>query len=155
MAKPVQPIPDGYHSVTPHLVVKDAAAAIEFYKKALGATELLRMPGPEGKIAHAEVKIGDSIIFLMDEQPKDSMKSPQTLGASHAGLYLYVKDVDALFRRALEAGAKEFQPVQDMFWGDRVGKFTDPSGYLWGVATHKEDVTPEQIEERLSALPQR
>jgi PhnB protein len=143
-----KPVPEGFHTVTPHLVIKGAAEAIEFYKNALGAQEISRMTGPGGMIGHAELKIGDSIIFLADEFPGAPTKAPQTVGASTCSLNLYVPDVDASFKKAISAGARENMPVQDMFWGDRYGTFTDPYGHTWGVATHKEDLTSEEIEKR-------
>jgi len=153
MTKAAKPIPEGHHTVTPHLAVRGAAEAIEFYKKALGAQELSRMSSPDGKIGHAELKIGDSIIFLADEFPvPGSAKSPQTVGACTATLNLYVPDVDAAFNKAISAGAKETMPVADMFWGDRFGTFTDPFGHTWGIATHKEDLSKEEVEERAQAF---
>ena len=148
MARSKQPIPSGFHTVTPYLTVRDAAAAIEFYKKALGAEEIMRMPTPDGKIGHAELKIGDSIIFLADEFPQMGNKSPQTLGGSTGGLYLYVEDVDKAFKRATDAGATVKMPATDMFWGDRYGQVTDPFGHLWSLSTHVEDVSPEEMEKR-------
>ncbi len=146
---PVKPIPEGYHSLTPSLVVDNAAGAIEWYKKALGAEEMYRMPGPDGKtIVHAEIRIGDSILMLSDEYPQSGIKSPKALGATTSGLMLYVDDVDAAFNRAVAAGATVRHPVSDMFWGDRMGNLTDPFGHSWSIATHKEDLTPAQIEER-------
>jgi len=141
------PIPKGYHTVTPTLTVQNAAEAIEFYKKALGAEELVRMPSPDGKITHAELKIGDSIIFLADEIPNMGNKSPQTLGGATGGLYLYVEDVDKLFARSISAGAKSTFPVTDMFWGDRMGNFTDPFGHSWSISTHNRDLSPAEVEE--------
>jgi len=148
MARSKQPIPSGFHTVTPYLTVRDAAAAIDFYKKALGAEEIMRMPTPDGKIGHAELKIGDSIIFLADEFPQMGNKSPQTLGGCTGGLYLYVEDVDKAFKRATDAGATTKMPVTDMFWGDRYGQVTDPFGHLWSLSTHVEDVSPEEMEKR-------
>jgi PhnB protein len=145
----VKPIPDGYHTVTPSLVLKGAAQAIEFYKKAFGATEHFRMPGPDGKsLMHAELKIGDSIVMLADEQPERGCKAPTSVGASTGSLFLYVKDVDAAFKRAVEAGAKVMMPPADMFWGDRFGQVEDPFGHRWGLGTHKEDVPPDEIAKR-------
>jgi PhnB protein len=141
------PIPKGHHTVTPSLTVRNAAEAIEFYKKALGAQELMRMPSPDGKIGHAELKIGDSIIFLADEHPNMGNKSPQSLGAATGGLYLYVEDVDKAFQRALGAGGKATMPVADMFWGDRYGQFIDPYGHTWGISTHVQDLTEQEMEE--------
>lgn len=148
MKNKVKPIPDGFHSATPYLVVKGAAAAIDFYKKAFGAKELFRMAGPDGKLMHAEITIGDSRIMLADEAPAAS-KGP--LGTVSA-IYLYVEDIDVTFKQAVTAGGKETMPVQDMFWGDRTGKLTDPFGQRWQLATHKEDLTPEEIGERATAL---
>lgn len=145
----VNPIPKGFHSVTPSLVVQNAAKAIEFYKKALGAEELMRMPTPDGKIGHAELKIGDSIIFISDEFPNMGVtKSPQTLGGCTGTLNLYVEDVDSVFQRAVNAGGKASMPVADMFWGDRYGLLTDPFGHTWGIATHKADLSPQDIDRR-------
>jgi len=148
MAPAKKPIPEGFHSVTPSLVVRDAAKAIDFYKKALGAQELVRMPGPDGKIMHAELKIGDSIIFLGEENPQMGAKSPQTLGGCTGTLNLYVNDVDQTFKQAVSAGGRESMPVADQFWGDRYGTFVDPFGYSWGIATHKEDLSPAEMDKR-------
>jgi len=154
MAKATKAIPEGHHTVTPHLVLRNASEAIDFYKKALGAQELGRMTSPDGKIGHAELKIGDSIIFLADEfqGAPNCPKSPQTVGASTVTLMLYVPDVDTTFKQVVSAGAKETMPVSDMFWGDRYGTFTDLFGHTWGVATHKEDLTKEEVEERAKAF---
>ena len=146
MGSRVKPIPEGYHTATPYLVVNDAARAIEFYKKAFGAQELARMAGPDGKIGHAEIKIGDSPIMLSDEMMGN--KSPQSLGGSPVSIFLYVEDVDTAFNRATSAGAKEEMRPADMFWGDRFGKLTDPFGHSWALATHIEDVAPEEMEKR-------
>lgn len=143
-----KPIPEGFHTVTPSLVVRDAAKAIDFYKKALGAQELVRMPGPDGKIMHAEIKIGDSIIFLADENPNMGVKSPQTLGGCTGTINLYVPNVDDLFKQAIAAGGKETMPVADQFWGDRYGSLVDPFGYSWGIGTHKEDLTSAEMQQR-------
>ncbi len=152
MATNVRPIPEGYHSITPYLVVNDAAQAVEFYKKAFGAELKEMMRGPDGKsVMHCELKIGDSIIMLSDEFPMSSCKSPKTLGGTTTNLMLYVDDVDAVFNRAVAAGAKSQMPVQDMFWGDRYGKLSDPFGHEWGLATHKEDVAPEEMQRRAQA----
>ncbi|HTR65526.1 MAG TPA: VOC family protein [Terriglobales bacterium] len=149
---PVRAIPQGYHTATPHLVVRGAAQAIEFYKKALGAEELMRMAGPDGKIGHAEIKIGDSIIFLADEFPgMPTYKAPQTLGGCTGGIMLYVEDVDKAYKRAVDSGANVSQPLQDMFWGDRYGAVIDPFGHVWSLATHKEDVSPAEMEKRSTA----
>jgi uncharacterized glyoxalase superfamily protein PhnB len=142
MAK-VKAIPEGYSTVTPSLIMKDAAKAIDFYKSAFGAKERLRMPGPDGRIMHAEISIGNSIVMLGEEMM--GSKSAETLGASPIGFYVYVEDVDAAFKKAVSAGAKETMPIEDMFWGDRVGQVQDPYGYKWMVATHKRELTPEEI----------
>jgi PhnB protein len=147
----VKPIPEGYHSVTPYLIVRNAAQAIEFYKKAFGATELMRFPGPDGKIAHAEIKIGDSPVMLADEGAE--YKSPQSVGESSVGLMIYVPDVDKTFNQAVSAGAKSTRAVQDQFYGDRSGNLTDPFGHKWILATHKEDVSQQELERRMQALP--
>lgn len=147
----VQPIPRGFHTVTPYLVVKDAARAIDFYRRAFGAKELVRMDGPGGKIAHAELEVGDSRIMLSDEMPDAGGRSPQSLGGSTVGIFLYVDNVDQTFRQATSAGAKVDQPLADMFWGDRYGRITDPFGHLWSLATHKEDVSPEEMKKRMKA----
>jgi PhnB protein len=152
MTKSSQPIPKGFHTVTPSLVVRNAAEAIEFYKKALGAEELMRMASPDGKIGHAELKIGDSIIFLTDESPAMGTKSPLTLGGSSGSLYLYVEDVDKAFKKAVDAGGKATMPVTDMFWGDRFGNFVDPYGHSWGLSTHVEDVSEQDMATRAKAF---
>jgi len=148
MAKATRAIPEGFHTVTAGLTVRDGAAAIEFYKKALGAQEIMRMPMPDGKIGHAELKIGDSIIFLNDEFPQMGNKSPQTLGGASGSIYLYVEDVDKAFKRATDSGATTKMPVTNMFWGDRYGQVVDPFGHVWGLSTHVEDVSPEEMERR-------
>jgi PhnB protein len=144
-----KPVPEGFHTVTPSLIVRDAGKAIEFYKKALGAQELMRMPSPDGKVMHAELKIGDSIIFISDEFPNMGVsKAPQTLGGTTGTLHLYVPDVDQAFQRAIDAGGKTTMPVADMFWGDRYGTFADPFGHHWGLGTHKEDLTAQETDQR-------
>jgi uncharacterized glyoxalase superfamily protein PhnB len=144
-----KPIPDGYRTVTPYITVRNAADAIEFYKRAFGAQERERLPGPDGKsIMHAELKIGDSIIMLSDELPQSGTRAPQSLGGSTGYLFLYVPDVDTAFKRALGAGATVAMSLADMFWGDRFGKVADPFGHVWGLATHKEDLAPEEIGRR-------
>ncbi|HZQ67763.1 MAG TPA: VOC family protein [Terriglobales bacterium] len=149
MTGTVRPIPQGFHTVTPSLTVRGAAEAIEYYKKALGAKELMRMPSPDGKIMHAELQIGDSIIFLTDEFPERGMsRAPQSLGGTTGTLNLYVEDVDTSFTRAIDAGGKVNMPVADMFWGDRYGVFTDPFGHQWGIATHKEELSPTEMDKR-------
>jgi uncharacterized glyoxalase superfamily protein PhnB len=148
MAK-VKPIPEGNHTVTAALVVKGGKKAIEFYKSAFGAKELGVMYGPDGRsVMHAELKIGDTKIYLGDEAPEMGAVSPQTLGGSPVSLNIYTEDCDAMFKRAVAAGAKERMPLADMFWGDRYGKVTDPFGHIWGIATHKEDVSEEEIRKR-------
>src|ERR1041384_5614312 len=147
----VKPIPEGYHSVTPYLIIDGAADAIEYYKKAFGATELFRMPMPGGKIGHAELKIGDSPIMLADEHPEMGYKSPTSWGGSPVSLMLYVDDVDAVFKQAIAAGGKEQRAVQDQFYGDRSGTFADPFGHVWTVSTHKEDVSMEEMEQRMKS----
>jgi PhnB protein len=147
----VKPIPEGYHSVTPYLIIKGATEAIEFYKKAFGATELFRFPAPEGKIGHAEIKIGDSPIMLADEHPDMGYKGPQTLGGSPVSIMIYVEDVDATFNLAVGAGATVKDALTDKFYGDRMGKVVDPFGHVWHVATHKEDVSVEEMERRAKA----
>jgi PhnB protein len=148
---PVKPIPEGYHSVTPYLIIRGAADAIEFYKKAFGATELFRFPAPDGKIGHAEIRIGDSPIMLADEFSEMGYKGPETLGGSPVSIMLYVEDVDTVFNRAVEAGASVKEALQDKFYGDRMGTLTDPFGHRWHVGTHKEDVSMEEMERRAKA----
>ncbi|HXM36505.1 MAG TPA: VOC family protein [Pyrinomonadaceae bacterium] len=151
MSTSVKAIPEGYHTVTPYLIIKGAADAIEFYKSAFGATELFRMAQPEGKIGHAEIQIGDSRIMLADEFPEMSYVGPNTLGGSSVSILLYVADADAVFNQAITAGAKEQRPLEDKFYGDRMGSLVDPFGHVWHVGTHKEDVTPEEMEKRMAA----
>jgi PhnB protein len=146
MASQVKPIPQGYHTATPYLVLNGAARAIEFYKNAFGAQELMRMAGPEGKIGHAEIRIGDSPIMLSDEMMGN--KSPDSLGGSPGGIFLYVEDVDGVFDQAIKAGAKEEMRPTNMFWGDRFGSLIDPFGHRWSLATHVEDVAPDEMEKR-------
>jgi uncharacterized glyoxalase superfamily protein PhnB len=144
-----KPIPDGYHTVTPGLTVKNGAEMIEFYKRALGAKELLRISGPDGKhLMHAEIEIGNSKVMLSDESPEMGCRAPASVGGVTSSLYVYVEDVDKAFRRAVEAGATALMPPTDMFWGDRFGQVEDPSGHRWGLATHKEDPTPEEMARR-------
>ena len=148
MAK-VKPIPEGSHSITPGLVVKDARKAIEFYKTALGAKELLVMPGPDGRsVMHAELQIGNSKFYLGDESPEWGAISPQTLGGTGVSLNIYTEDCDTMFKRALAAGATVKMPLTDMFWGDRYGKITDPFGHNWGISTHVEDVSEADMDKR-------
>jgi uncharacterized glyoxalase superfamily protein PhnB len=142
----VRPIPEGYHSLTPTLILSNAAEAIEFYKRAFGAQELGRMASPDGqKIWHAELQIGDSRLMLGDEMPEAGSRSPQSLGGSPAGIHLYVEDADAVFQRAVEAGATVVMPLENAFWGDRYGQLTDPFGHRWGIATHIQDLTEEEM----------
>jgi PhnB protein len=150
MAK-AKAIPDGITSVTPYLIVKDGAQAIDFYKRAFGATELVRMPAPDGSIAHAEIQIGNAHVYLADENPQMKALSPQTLGGTAVGLMHYVEDVDDVFARATDAGAKPVAAPSDMFWGDRWSLVEDPFGHQWQIATHVEDLTPEQMLERMKA----
>ncbi len=144
----VNAIPDGYHSITPYLVIKGAADAIDFYKRAFGATEIMRMPSPDGRIGHAEMSFGNSKIMLADEYPEMGHRSPQSLGGTGVSLMLYLENVDEVFKRAVAAGAKELQPIQNQFYGDRSGTLQDPFGHVWTVATHVEDVPPEEMERR-------
>jgi PhnB protein len=148
MASKVKPIPDGYHTATPYLIVGDAARAIEFYKQAFGAVDVMRMDGPPGKIGHAEIRIGDSPIMLADEFPSCGTRSPESLGGSPVSIHLYVEDVDAVFARAVAAGATTVRPVEDQFYGDRTGGLKDPFGHVWHVGTHKEDLSPEELRKR-------
>ena len=147
----VKPIPDGYRSVTPYLAVKQAAEAIEFYRRAFGAKERMRVPGPDGKIGHAELEIGDSVIMLADEFPEMDFRGPASLGGTSVTLHLYVPDVDASYSKATAAGAKPVRPVEDQFYGDRTGSVGDPFGHVWHIATHKEDLSPEELRRRAEA----
>jgi PhnB protein len=146
-----KPIPEGSHTATPYLIIKGAAQAIEFYKKAFGATEVMRFAQPDGKIGHAEIKIGDSHIMLADEFPEMGARSPQSLGGSPVSILLYVEDVDAQAKLAVAAGAKAVRPVKDQFYGDRSGSFEDPFGHQWHIATHVEDVAPDEMHKRAAA----
>ena len=148
----VKPIPEGYHSVTPYLCCRDAGAAIEFYKKAFGATELMRMSAPGEKIGHADIQIGDSHVMLADEFPEMGFLSPQSVGGSPVMMHLYVEDADATAKRAVAAGAKVTRPVEDQFYGDRGGQFEDPFGHKWYVSTRKEDLSPEEVKKRMAAM---
>ena len=148
----VQPIPKGYHDVTPYLSIRGAAAAIEFYKKALGAAEVMRMPGPEGKLGHAEIRIGGSRVMLSDEYPEMDFLGPQTRGGTSVHLHVYVRDVDAVVERAVAAGAKLLRPVEDKFYGDRTGTLQDPFGHVWHVSTHVEDVPPKEMKKRAAEM---
>jgi PhnB protein len=148
---PVQPIPDGYHTVTPYLFVDGAAGAIEYYRTAFGARELLRMPDPQGRIGHAEIRIGDSVIMLADEHHEMGYRGPRTLGGTSVSILLYLADVDAVFERAISAGGKALRPVADQFYGDRMGTLEDPFGHVWTLGTHIEDVSPEEMKRRMAA----
>ena len=145
----VHHIAEGYHSVTPYLIVDGAARAIDYYKEALGAVEAVRMDGPDGKIAHAEIKIGDSFVMLADETPEEGRPSPKTLGGTTVLLMIYVPDVDAMFLKAIAAGGKQLMPVENQFYGDRSGKILDPFGHVWLISTHVEDVSPEEMDRRV------
>jgi PhnB protein len=150
----VKPIPDGYHTLTPYLSIKGASEAIEFYKRAFNATEIFRLVAPNGAIGHAEIRIGDSPIMLADpcEQAQFAFRSPAALGGTSVGLHLYVADVDTQFAQAIAAGAKVVRPLEDQFYGDRTGTLEDPFGHLWFLASHKEDLTPEEINRRADAI---
>jgi len=152
MGTKVKPIPEGYHAVTPYLSVKGAAGAIEFYKKAFGAKEVMRMPGPGGTIGHAEIQIGNSRIMLADEYPDMNFRSPQSFGGSPVHIHLYVGDVDKVATQAMAAGAKLLRPVADQFYGDRSGTLEDPFGHVWHVATHKEDISLQEMKKRAAAM---
>ena len=144
----VEPIPDGYPRVTPYLIVDGGAAAIEFYESVLGATERMRMGGPDGKVGHAELGIGDSVIMLADEHPEMDARGPKTVGGTPVSLHVYVEDADSVFERAIESGAEALRPVEDKFYGDRSGSFEDPFGHHWHVATHVEEVPPDEMSKR-------
>jgi PhnB protein len=145
---PAKPIPEGYHTISPSLTVDGAAEAIEFYKRAFAATERSRMTMPDGKIAHAELNIGDSVVMLNDSLPQASVQSPKHLGGTTTSVFLYVEDVDSVVQDAIDAGATVTMPVADQFWGDRFGAVSDPFGHHWAIATHVEDLTPKEIAER-------
>ena len=151
----VKPIPDGMHSLTPHLVCAGAADAIAFYKRAFGATELSRLPGAQGKVMHAMIRIGDSTLMLMDEEPAWGSLGPIALKGSPVTIHLYVEDADATMAQAVAAGAKVTMPLADMFWGDRYGQLEDPFGHHWSVATHTRDVTPDEIRDGMAKMPSR
>jgi uncharacterized glyoxalase superfamily protein PhnB len=148
----VKPIPEGMHSITPHLVCAGAAEAIDFYVKAFNAVEMVRLPGPGGKLMHASLKVGDSTLMLVDEMPECGAVGPKALKGSPVTIHLYVEDVDATFAQAVAAGAKVTMPVADMFWGDRYGQVEDPFGHRWSVATHTRDVTPAEMQEAMSKM---
>ena len=145
------PIPPGYDGVTPYLYIRGAAKALDFYKRAFGARELMRMDGPDGKIGHAEIAIGKAIVMLADESPAMDALSPETIGGTASSFLVYVPDVDAVFQQALKAGAKELSPVENKFYGDRMGMLTDPFGHQWAIGTHIEDVSPEEMGRRAAA----
>lgn len=147
--KAKKPIPQGFRSVTPYLTLNDAARALDFYKRAFGAQEVMRMDAPGGKIGHAEIKIGDSMIMLSDEMPGGDCRSPKSLGGTTAGIFLYVENVDEFFKQAVSAGAQAEEQPADMFWGDRFGRLKDPFGHSWSVATHVEDIAPAEMSKRM------
>jgi PhnB protein len=147
-----KPIPDGYQSVIPYLIVSGAAKALDYYQKAFGAKERMRLPMPDGRIGHAEIEIGDCVVMLAAEFPQMGAKSPQTIGGTPVGICIYVADVDTIFKQAIAAGGKEEKPLQNQFYGDRSGTLIDPFGHKWTVATHIEDVSPEEISRRMAAM---
>jgi PhnB protein len=150
----VKPKPDGYHTATPYLIIDGAARALDFYTRVFGAAELMRMEAPGGKIGHAEIRIGDSVIMLADEHPEMGFKGPRALGGTPVSIMLYVADVDTLYNRAIEAGAKELKPLQDQFYGDRSGTVTDPFGHVWTIATHVKDIPPDEMRKLAEAAMQ-
>jgi PhnB protein len=152
MTTQVKPIPDGFHSVTPYLTLRNASQAIEFYKRAFGAQERFSMPGPDGKVAHAEIMIGNSILMLGEECPQMGNQSPEALQGSPVGMAVYVENVDDVFNRAVKAGATVKEEVSDKFWGDRAGSLTDPFGHKWTILTHKEDVQPQEMKKRMEQM---
>ena len=152
MSNKVKAVPEGYHTITPYLIVDGAGRAIDFYKRAFGAKELMRVPAPGDRVGHAEIKIGDSVIMLADEHPEIQARGPQHYGGSPVSILLYVADVDALFKQAVAAGGTEVRPVADQFYGDRSGTLKDPFGHSWHLSTHKEDVSPEELNRRMAAL---
>jgi PhnB protein len=143
-----KPIPEGYHALTPSIAVENAAEAIEFYKRAFGAKERMRMSTPMGTIGHAELEIGDSVLMLADPQPQSSVKPPKEIGGTSVGIFMYVEDVDEVAQQVIDAGGSVIMPIEDQFWGDRFGAVADPYGHEWLIATHKEDLSPEEIAER-------
>ncbi|HEX4387138.1 MAG TPA: VOC family protein [Steroidobacteraceae bacterium] len=146
-----KPIPDGYHTVTPYLIINGASDAIDFYKRAFGATEIMRMPDPKGRIGHAEIRVGDSVIMMADEHHEMGYRGPRSLGGTSVSILLYVDNVDTVFDRAIKAGAKAQRPVADQFYGDRMGTLEDPFGHVWTIGTHIEDVSPEEMQRRMAA----
>jgi len=152
MAKKAQAIPEGYHTVTPSLFVRGAGQAIDFYKKAFGAEELMRFAGPDGSIMHAEIRVGDSTLMLADEMPEQGGRSPKSLGGSAVSFFIYGDNVDAAWKRAMDAGATEVMPLADQFWGDRAGCLEDPFGHRWWLGQHMEDLTPEEIKKNADAF---
>ncbi len=151
-ATTVSPVPEGHRSLAPYLYVRGASSAMDFYARAFGARELFHMKGPDGKIVHAELQVGDSILMLADESPEQGARAPEAYGGTPASVFLYLPDVDIVFERATAAGATVEQPPTDMFWGDRYGKLKDPFGHEWGIATHVEDVSPEETQKRMAAI---
>ena len=152
MAAKAKPIPEGYHTATSYLIIQGAAAALDYYKKAFGATELMRMAQPDGRIGHAEIRVGDSVIMLADEAPEMGYRGPKSLGGTPVSILLYFEDVDAVVARAVAAGAKLTRPIQDQFYGDRSGVIEDPFGHVWTIATHTEDPSPEEMKRRMAAM---
>ena len=151
MTTPAKPVPDGYRSVTPYLIVDGAAKAIAFYEKVFGATVAMRLDGPGGRIGHAEIRIADSVVMLADENPEMGARGPRSIGGSPVSLMLYIPDVDAVVARAVAAGARLQRPVEDKFYGDRMGSILDPFGHIWHVSTHKEDVAPDELQRRAAS----
>jgi len=152
MASKAKAIPDGYHTVTPYLIVNGAADAIDFYKRAFGATEVMRMPDQKGRIGHAEIRVGDSVIMMADQHHEMGYRDPRSLGGTSVSIVLYVENVDTVFDRAIKAGAKSQRPVADQFYGDRMGTLEDPFGHVWTIGTHIEDVSPEEMKRRMAAM---
>lgn len=149
--KEIEKIPKDYHSITPVLIVKNGDEAIEFYKNGFGVEERCRMKAPDGRVAHAELKLGDSVFMLSDEYPEMKCLSPKTIGGSPVSMYVYVDDVDSIFNKAISSGAKVLDPVKDQFWGDRQGRLEDPFGHLWSIATHKKDLSEEEMKKAAEA----
>jgi PhnB protein len=152
MARRVRPVPQGHHTVAPYLIVRNAASALEFYRDAFQATELMRISSPQGRVGHAEIKIGNSVVMLADEYPEINARSPRSLGGSPVSIHLYVDDADAVADRAIAAGATVLRPVKDQFYGDRGGTVADPFGHIWHIATHKEDLTADELHQRAEAV---